>query len=95
MPPVQRKSDFTCFKCSRVIYGPYEALTKHFRDQYGFKPQGEREMTNSSVGKMVVSRKFIHSPIFAISCRYVKEIFFIWIGTLAITLFCKKVQRQG
>lgn len=38
---VQRERNFTCFKCFLVIKGPYEALTKHFRQQHGFKTAGK------------------------------------------------------
>lgn len=37
MTRVQRKNDFTCFKCSTIIPGPYTALTRHFREVHGIK----------------------------------------------------------
>lgn len=31
---------FSCFKCFKVIPGFYDALTKHFREENGFKTAG-------------------------------------------------------
>ena len=41
MHRVQRKANFQCFKYDSVIPGPYSALTRHFRTQYGFKTGGK------------------------------------------------------
>ncbi|KZS17764.1 Uncharacterized protein APZ42_016191 [Daphnia magna] len=33
----KRRSDFSCFKCEKIIPGPYTELSRHFRIQHGFK----------------------------------------------------------
>lgn len=55
-------------------------LLSIFVKRTDLKQQVEKEMIKFSVGKMVVHRKLIHSPIFVTICQSVKKMF---VGTLS------------
>lgn len=46
----KRRSDFSCFKCEKIIPGPYTELSRHFRIQHGFKTAG-KERNNLVCGQ--------------------------------------------
>jgi hypothetical protein len=47
---VERERDFTYLKYS-AVQGPYQALTKHFREQHGFKTAGKERNDEVLFGK--------------------------------------------
>lgn len=56
---IQRERDFTCFKCSLVIQGPYEALTKRFRQQHNFKTANKEKNDELFCGQNGCTQKVI------------------------------------